>query len=67
LKFLPEDIRKLIEEEGVKAALELTYYLTKNYIPQHFVDELHGLADASKIGFKIFDGFHVSLYLNLFL
>lgn len=39
IKFLPPRLRHAIEVGGVSAALELTYWLTKPFIPQRYVDE----------------------------
>eukprot|EP00056_Hartaetosiga_gracilis_P014210 m.239995 g.239995 ORF g.239995 m.239995 type:complete len:436 (+) comp14353_c0_seq1:60-1367(+) len=43
---LPKDIQKIIEEDGVPAALQFTYDLTKDYTPQRFFDEMQGLSDG---------------------
>ena len=44
--WLPKDIKKIIETDGVQAALDFTILLTSEYTPQHFKDEIRGLADA---------------------
>lgn len=49
LSFLPEFLQKIIAEEGTKAALDLTYMLTKPYIQDFFLEELKGIADGSGI------------------
>eukprot|EP00054_Salpingoeca_dolichothecata_P014323 m.80699 g.80699 ORF g.80699 m.80699 type:complete len:434 (+) comp20935_c0_seq1:2228-3529(+) len=52
IKWLPKDIQKIIEEQGVKAALDFTIDLTKPYMPQHFINETQGLADAMNVSFN---------------
>ena len=37
LNWLPEWLAEMIEKDGVAAALDATYELTKDYIPQHFI------------------------------
>eukprot|EP00698_Gefionella_okellyi_P020891 TRINITY_DN6653_c0_g1_i1.p1 TRINITY_DN6653_c0_g1~~TRINITY_DN6653_c0_g1_i1.p1 ORF type:complete len:440 (+),score=86.37 TRINITY_DN6653_c0_g1_i1:53-1321(+) len=49
LKFLPQDLRDLIEKYGVEAGLEATYMMTKRDTPSYYYDELHGLADGSGV------------------
>jgi hypothetical protein len=41
---LPAFLRDFIAKYGVEGALELTYYLTKDYTPQYVFDELKGTA-----------------------
>jgi len=40
LPNLPDWLKDVIENEGVMAALELTYYATLDYTPSYFIDEL---------------------------
>lgn len=47
IQSLPAWLRNVIEKDGVEAALEVTYWLTKPYIPQHFLDEVSGIANAT--------------------
>eukprot|EP01100_Stratorugosa_tubuloviscum_P011155 TRINITY_DN492_c1_g1_i3.p1 TRINITY_DN492_c1_g1~~TRINITY_DN492_c1_g1_i3.p1 ORF type:complete len:429 (-),score=178.08 TRINITY_DN492_c1_g1_i3:40-1326(-) len=47
IAFLPPDIRQIIEEEGVDAALDYVLELAMPYIPQYYFDEIQGLSDAS--------------------
>lgn len=49
IDFLPEDIRRLIETEGVRLALEATELATRAFTPQYFYDELQGLSDGSGV------------------
>eukprot|EP01104_Vermistella_antarctica_P019035 TRINITY_DN7276_c0_g1_i1.p1 TRINITY_DN7276_c0_g1~~TRINITY_DN7276_c0_g1_i1.p1 ORF type:complete len:467 (+),score=129.97 TRINITY_DN7276_c0_g1_i1:146-1546(+) len=49
LPDLPEPLAKLIEEFGIVEALKLTAVLTKDFTPQHFFDEIQGMADASGV------------------
>jgi hypothetical protein len=50
--YLPKKWREIIEVNGTAAALDLTYKLTKPYIPQYFIDECHGIADGSGVEFE---------------
>lgn len=47
IAFLPVPLQKAIEELGVHGALDLTYELTKDYIPDYFMQEMQGIADGS--------------------
>eukprot|EP01111_Echinosteliopsis_oligospora_P000927 TRINITY_DN1115_c0_g1_i1.p1 TRINITY_DN1115_c0_g1~~TRINITY_DN1115_c0_g1_i1.p1 ORF type:complete len:446 (+),score=66.28 TRINITY_DN1115_c0_g1_i1:49-1338(+) len=51
VKDLPYLIQNLIETFGVQAALEAEVVLTELFVPQHFEDEIRGLADALQIEF----------------
>lgn len=51
IHFLPQWLRELIEKDGVEAALEFTYWMTKPYIPQRFTDEISGVANATGLDF----------------
>lgn len=53
IQFLPEDIRDFIAEHGLDGALDLTYELTKHYIPKYFLDEIQGLAKGSGLDYKM--------------
>jgi len=46
IPYLPEFLKQIIAEFGIEAGLEATYYLTRDYTPQYFFDELKGLADG---------------------
>jgi hypothetical protein len=46
LDWLPDIIREILEEYGVAAALDATVWLTEPWTPSHFIEEIHGLADA---------------------
>jgi len=52
LAFLPAIIRRLVEEFGIEAALEATVLLTEPWTPQHFIDEIQGMADATNIDYS---------------
>jgi predicted Zn-dependent protease with MMP-like domain len=52
LPHVPEALRKLIEDIGIPAVLELTADLTKDFTPQHFFDEMQGLADGTGLEYK---------------
>jgi len=47
LSFLPEWMQKMIGEKGLPYLLDKTWEWTKPYTPQHFVEEMQGLADGS--------------------
>jgi len=51
IKDLPEFLVKLIVDYGMAAALEATYYMTRSYTPEHFHEELQGMADATGLSF----------------
>jgi len=47
--FIPEPLRTYVEEFGIWAALEFTLLMTRANTPQHFIDEIKGMADATGI------------------
>jgi len=49
--FSQSFLREILEEYGVNAVLEFTYFLTRDYIPQYYFDEMQGMADATGIDF----------------
>lgn len=51
--ILPAWLRKMIAEKGTPFALDFTYTLTKPYTPQHFEDEIQGMADGSGMDIKL--------------
>ncbi|EGG23401.1 acid ceramidase-like protein [Cavenderia fasciculata] len=51
-KFIPLWLVDLIERAGIGAALDITADLTKKYTPQHFFDEMRGLADGSGLPYQ---------------
>ena len=53
IKFLPEDLRDLIAKYGLDGVLDLTYDLTKKYIPSYFLEEMQGLAKGSGLDYKM--------------
>lgn len=63
VKFLPPPVRQALEELGVNAALEATYMLTKPFIPRHYIDEAHGMADGSGVPYD--QVMHVALFPEL--
>ncbi|EGD75487.1 hypothetical protein PTSG_06561 [Salpingoeca rosetta] len=46
IKWLPKEIQEIILKDGPQAALQFEVDLTRKYIPQHFFDELKGIADG---------------------
>eukprot|EP01119_Soliformovum_irregulare_P002490 TRINITY_DN12738_c0_g1_i1.p1 TRINITY_DN12738_c0_g1~~TRINITY_DN12738_c0_g1_i1.p1 ORF type:complete len:419 (-),score=78.89 TRINITY_DN12738_c0_g1_i1:50-1306(-) len=47
LSDLPVYFQQLIAQAGVNAALDMTYFLTRDYISQEWKQELQGLADGA--------------------
>merc|ERR1712137_148908 len=45
--FLPQWAQEVIDKFGTAFLLDLTWELCKDYTPQHFKDEMQGLADGS--------------------
>jgi hypothetical protein len=68
-EFIPEVYQYLVEQilnkaanntllawavkEGVEVALDLSYYRTKDAIQPYVMDEIHGIADATGIDYKL--------------
>jgi hypothetical protein len=63
LPRLPPYVREFIEEAGIQAALQITYDLTNPFIPQHFIEEVQGLADALNVTFD--DVMRINLFPEL--
>jgi len=59
LNFLPEWLQEYIAEEGVNAALDVTYYATRDYTPSYFFDEIKGLSDGSGIDYQTLIDVHM--------
>jgi len=59
INFLPQWLRDVIEVEGLDAALELTYYATRDYTPSYFYDELKGLSDGTGIDYQTLINIHM--------
>uniref|UniRef100_A0A6B2L4U1 Acid ceramidase N-terminal domain-containing protein n=1 Tax=Arcella intermedia TaxID=1963864 RepID=A0A6B2L4U1_9EUKA len=59
LQFLPVWLQKIIEVEGLYAALELTYYATREYVDQRWIDEIQGIADGSGLDYQSIANLHV--------
>lgn len=53
ITFLPSDIRDIIAKYGLDGALDLTYEMTKDYIPSYFIEEIQGLANGSGLDYKL--------------
>lgn len=60
IKQLPPWLAQVVSQLGVDAALDLTYQLTKDYIPQRFKDEAQGMADA--LGIEYLQVIRVNLF-----
>ena len=72
IDFLPKDIRDMVSKYGLDGALDLTYELTREYIPSYFIEEIQGLAKGSGVDYKLLLRTHmlpelikVSFYLLL--
>eukprot|EP00003_Mantamonas_plastica_P022198 TRINITY_DN3728_c1_g1_i5.p1 TRINITY_DN3728_c1_g1~~TRINITY_DN3728_c1_g1_i5.p1 ORF type:complete len:503 (+),score=159.67 TRINITY_DN3728_c1_g1_i5:1773-3281(+) len=52
IDFLPEDVRKFVEEYGLDAALQLTVDITKKYTPGYWFDEIRGIADGAEVEYE---------------
>jgi hypothetical protein len=46
INYLPAILQELIEEVGLAAALDATALLTEPWTPEHFIEEIKGLAAA---------------------
>ena len=53
IDFLPKEISEFIAKYGLDGALDLTYELTKDYIPKYFIEEIQGLANGSQMDYKL--------------
>lgn len=53
ITFLPKELQELIAKYGLDGALDITYELTKKYIPKYFLEELQGVADGAGIDYKL--------------
>jgi len=59
IPWLPSWLQDLIATVGLDVALDMTYYLTKEYTPQHFYDEMKGISDASGADYNIMVKVHM--------
>jgi isopenicillin-N N-acyltransferase-like protein len=57
---VPEWVKRLIVNKGMNRALDWTAQVTAPFTPQAYYDELHGLADATGLDYKLL------LRLNMF-
>lgn len=53
INFLPKEIADFISKYGLDGALDLTYEMTKDYIPSYFIEEIQGLANGSGVDYKL--------------
>jgi hypothetical protein len=53
IDFIPKDIRDMVSKYGLDGALDLTYELTKKYIPSYFIEEIQGLAKGSGVDYQL--------------
>jgi hypothetical protein len=59
LKKLPAWVQKLIAELGLTAALDATWDLVKHWVGNYFVEEMHGLADATGLSYLKLRNIHL--------
>ncbi len=59
ITFLPKDLQQLVAKYGLDGALDVTYDLTKSYIPKYFLEELQGLADGADVDYKLLRRVHM--------
>lgn len=53
LPFMPTWLVNYVAVHGIKDALDLTANLTAPYTPQHYTDEIRGMADGSGVSLKL--------------
>jgi isopenicillin-N N-acyltransferase-like protein len=46
IPFFPDWLQKMIADLGLDFALDMTYYFTRFYSPDHFYDEMNGITDG---------------------
>jgi hypothetical protein len=59
LSGLPTWLQQIISNFGLDVALDLTWDLVKDFTPQHFVDEMQGLADAAGVDYDTVRRIHL--------
>jgi len=59
IPFLPKFLQNIIAKDGIAAALDATYYLTKDFTPSYFYEELKGIADGSGLDEKMLIQVHM--------
>lgn len=59
LKAVPEWLAKIIADEGLSAALDLTWELTKKYSGEYFFQEMQGISDASGVDYLMIRRIHM--------
>jgi len=63
---LPEWVKRLIVEEGLDIALDLTYEATVRYTGKYIYEEMQGVADGAAVDFKTLRRIHlVRLFYNV--
>ncbi|EDQ90047.1 uncharacterized protein MONBRDRAFT_36634 [Monosiga brevicollis MX1] len=65
INWLPQDVQKIILEDGPAAALQFEVDLTMPYISQYFLDEIRGLADGCNCGIDYKTVLQVHLFPEL--
>ena len=63
LDFLPEIIRRIIEESGIDAALDATLLFTEAYTPKHYIEEMRGISDGAGVDF--YNLYRINLFPEL--
>ncbi|KAL9641767.1 hypothetical protein ABK040_009090 [Willaertia magna] len=56
---LPHWLKQLMSDIGLDIALDLIYDVTKEYIPNHFIDELKAISLASRVDYKLLTKLHM--------
>jgi len=51
-QYIGEDMAGFVAEYGLRAALDVEYYMTRDYSPDYFYEEIQGLADASGLDYE---------------
>ena len=52
LPFLEPAMREKIAEDGINGALDYVYDLAYEFIPQRYIEEMQGLADATGVSYQ---------------
>eukprot|EP00730_Choanoeca_flexa_P019016 TRINITY_DN9276_c0_g1_i1.p1 TRINITY_DN9276_c0_g1~~TRINITY_DN9276_c0_g1_i1.p1 ORF type:complete len:439 (+),score=94.98 TRINITY_DN9276_c0_g1_i1:33-1349(+) len=65
IKWLPQDVQQIILEQGPRAALQFEVDMTKDYIPQHFYDEIRGIADGCNCNISYDEFLQIHLFPEL--
>ena len=53
LPFMPKWLIDFVAKHGIPEALDLTYNMTRPFTPQHFIDEIRGMAAGSGVSYNL--------------